>query len=71
MTRAQLQLMISDARKRFVDMPAETRLEGESSSLSESERVALCYLIASLGVFQRHGLEEPALDYADSDPATE
>lgn len=71
LNRKQLQAMIDDARRRFIEMPAETRLAGEASSLSEPERLGLCFLIASLGVASRHGVEDIELDVADSEPDTE
>lgn len=71
MTRKQLQIMIDDARHRYVEMPGETRLKGEAGSLSEGERIGLCYLMASMGVAQRMGIDYPELDTADSEPETE
>ena len=72
LTRAQLQVMITEAQRRFVEMPAETRLMGDPKSLNERERVGLSYLIAALGVVARLGSTDPELDLPpDSDPDTE
>lgn len=74
---ADLILLVDEARRSYIQMPAEARLPGQAKPMDERDRHALCFLRGSILVLKSLGLLntdvnlEPELDFADSEPATE
>jgi len=70
LTAADLQFLVDDARRRFIEMPALVLISGNRRLLTEGERMAICFFTASATVWRRHGfISEEMID--DVDPELE
>lgn len=53
-----LDLMWNEAKKNYIDLPAKVviRCKEKNISLSDSQRMAMCYLQGALSVLNKNGL---------------